>query len=248
MVRYTYILLLVVGLAVVSGLLLINLGEERNYISEEVEFSASDGIRINSNWYIPQEAEGPFKTVILVHQFDGDLHEWDPFVSDFIERGYAVLAYDIRSFGKSESVPRSEEFFDSLIKDVEGAISWLKNREDVLSNRIGIVGAQLGGTIAYAASAYIDDVKVAVAISPASDVGSLLIGEGQDSFKPNSILFQYLDTERVNIQPLIDKTDDPKTVRLYRPESPAVRASGIALLHRDLRAFSDLLRYLDENL
>lgn len=248
MEKYVYALLVVIGLAAISGLLLINLGEELNYYSEEVEFLATDGIRISGNWYTPKETEGQFKTIILVHQFDGDLHEWDPFISDFIERGYAILAYDIRSFGKSQSVPRSEEFYDTLIKDVEGAISWLKKQENVLSDQIGIVGAQLGGTIAYAVSAYIDDIKIAVVISPATDVGSLLVGQGQDIFEPNYILFQLLDTERTKVQPLIDKTEDPKTVRLYRPESPAVRASGIALLHRDLRAFNDLLRYLDENL
>ncbi len=243
-----YLLITTVIVAAILGWLLINPAEDNPYLSEEVSFTTADGIDISATWYTPKEGEAPFKTVVLIHQFNGDRHEWDPFVSDFIERGYAALAYDIRGFGSSQNVPKDDEYYDNLILDVEGAVSWLKNRPDVISDRIGVVGAQLGGTVAYAASAYIEDVKVSVAISPAADIGSLLVGEGQEDFNPHSILFQFLDTERINVQPLIDASEEPKMVRLYRPESPAVRASGLALLHRDLRAFTDLLRYLDENL
>lgn len=243
-----YILLAAIILAATAGWLLITPSEEELFFSEEVSFPASDGVTISATWITPKEGTSPFKTVILIHEFDGDRHDWDPFIPDFIERGYAVLAYDMRGFGKSQNVPKSGDYYDTLIRDVEGAVSWLKGRSDVMSDRIGVVGAQLGGTVAYASSNYVEGVKVFVAISPSPDVGSLLLGEGQEDFNPHSILFQFLDTERVNIQPLIDKSGDPKEVRMYRPESPAVRASGMALLHRDLRAFGDLLRYLDNNL
>jgi len=243
-----YILVAIVIVSIIVGWYLINPDEEKPYISEDVSFSASDGITISATWYIPKELEAPYKPVILSHEFNGDRHDWDPFISGFIERGYAILAYDIRGFGKSQDVSKSEGYYDSLIGDIEGAVTYLKSRNDVIIDRIGIVGAQLGGTIAFSASGYIDEIKIAVTISPASDIGSLLIGEGAENFTPHSILFQFLDTERTKIQPLVDQTEEPKTSRLYRPESPSVRASGISLLHRDLRAFTDLLRYLDDNL
>ncbi len=248
MVKLTYILVAVVAAAAVVGWYLINPVEEKFYRSEEVSLQASDGVKISATWYTPKNVTAPFKTIILIHEFNGDRHQWDPFVPDFVKRGYAVLSYDMRGFGKSQDVPKTDEYYDTLIKDVEGAVSWLKNRPDVIPDRIGVVGAQLGGTVAYGSSAYVKDVKVSVAISPSDDVGSLILGKGQTDFKPHSILFQFLDTERTSIQPLIDKAGEPKEVRLYRPESPAVRASGIALLHRDLRAFGDLLRFLDNNL
>jgi pimeloyl-ACP methyl ester carboxylesterase len=251
MVRFRsyYLIAIIVAIAVI-GWILVNPVEDNPYIDEDVTFLATDGIEISATWYVPKSTEPPFSSVILVHQFDGDRHEWDPFISDFIERGYAILAYDLRGFGNSQNVPKTntDEYYDTLIKDVEGAISWLNNRPDVISDELGVVGAQLGGTVAYAASALIDEVKVAVAISPAPNVGNLLLGESQEDFNPNNILFQFLDTERIDIQPLIDKSGEPNTVRLYRPESPSVRASGISLLHRDLRALSDLLRFLDDNL
>ena len=232
----------------IIGWILINPSEELNYFSEEVSFLTPDNKMISATWYTPLKGQTPFKTVILVHEFNGDRHDWDPFISGFIERGYAALSYDIRGFGSSQNVPKSGDFYDVIIKDVEGAVSWLLNNPDVQSDSIGIVGGQLGGTIAYAASAYIDEIKVSIVISPAVEIDSILLGKGQDNFKPHSILFQFLDTQRINIQPLIDQAEEPKMVRLYRPESPAVRAAGLSLLHRDLRAFGDLLRYLDENL
>ncbi|MFC1755037.1 alpha/beta hydrolase, partial [Thermoproteota archaeon] len=247
MAKYYYLFIIIIAASLIFGWILITPSQEKPYFSEDISFSASDGITISATWYTPKETESPFKTVILIHQYDGDRHEWDPFITDFINRGYATLAYDIRGFGKSENVPKSDEYYDTLLADVEGVIAYLNSRIDVNSDRIGVVGAQLGGTIAYSASGYLDEVKVSVAISPASDIGSLIIGEGVDNFNPHSILFQFLDTERTSIQPLIDNTEEPKISRLYRPESPSVRASGISLLHRDLRAFTDLLRYLDEN-
>lgn len=250
MVKYYYLIALVILISIIiGGWILINPSQENPYFSEDVTFSASDGITISATWYTPKEIEAPFKTIILIHQYDGDRHEWDPFIADFINRGYATLAYDIRGFGKSQNVPKSDDgYYDTLLADVEGAITYLSSRTDVNSEKIGVVGAQLGGTIAYSSSGYLDEVKVSVAISPAADIGSYIIGEGSDIFNPHSILFQFLDTERTNIQPLIDNTEEPKTSRLYRPESPSVRASGISLLHRDLRAFTDLLRFLDDNL
>ncbi len=248
MVKYSYLFVVIIAISIILGWILISPSQEKPYFSEDISFFASDGITISATWYTPKETESPYKTVILIHEFDGDRHEWDPFITDFINRGYAALAYDIRGFGKSQNVPKSDKYYDTLLADVEGAITYLSSRIDVDSDRIGVVGAQLGGTIAYSASGYLDKIKVAVSISPAADIGSLIIGEGSDNFHPHSILFQYLDTERTMIQPLIDNTEEPKTSRLYRPESPSVRASGISLLHRDLRAFTDLLRYLDENL
>lgn len=246
-----YILIAIsVGL-ILLGYLATRPSEPGNYISEEVEFLASDGVRISGTWFVPKtDQQARFKTVILIHEFDGDRHDWDPFIPDFIDRGYAILAYDVRGFGRSQSVSKTGDYFDSTIRDVEGAIAWLKKTQPKAdADRIAVVGAQLGGTIAYAASAYLkDDVKAAVAISPASDIGSRIKGEGQVDFHPDHIMIQYLDIERSSVQPLIDKAGEPKEVRLYRPDSPAVRSTGLALLHRDLRAFNDLLRYLDGNL
>jgi len=246
--RSLYILVAVAVGFLLVGWFLTSPPREEPYYSKEVEFPASDGVRISATLYTPKTGQGRFKAVILVHEFGADRHNWDSFISDFAKRGYAALSYDMRGFGRSQDVPKSGEYYDTLVRDVEGAISWLKQQSDVDPEHIGVVGVQLGGTVAYASSAYIKDVKVAVVISPAADVGNILLGEGQKDFHPHSILFQFLDTERVRIDPLIDRTDEPKEVRLYRPESPAVRGSGISLLHRDLRAFSDLLRYLDANL
>jgi cephalosporin-C deacetylase-like acetyl esterase len=244
---FVYVLIAVVILAAVGGWMLVNPSGATPYNSQDVTFPASDGVKISATWYTPKTIKPPFKTVILIHEYGGNRHDWDSFIPQFTNRSYAVLAYDMRGFGQSQSVPRTGEYYDDLVKDVEGAVTYLQSRSDVDPNRIGVVGAQLGGTVAYASSAYVKGVKVAVAISPSSDVGTTLIGENVTDFHPSHIMFQYLDTERTNVQPLIDKATDTY-VRLYRPESPAVRASGIALLNRDLRAFGDLLRYLDENL
>ena len=245
---FTYILIAIIVISGAVGLYLINPSEKKVYLSEEVSFQASDSINLSGTFYTPMNQNGPFRVVILIHEFGADRHQWDSFINDFINRDFAVLSYDMRGFGKSENVPKNEDYYDTLLRDAEGAVTWLNKNPNVIPGKIGVVGAQLGGTIAYASSAYFSNISLAVAISPSANVGNLILGREQSDFNPHSILFQFLDTERTSIQPLIDISGEPKEIRIYRPESPAVMASGIALLHRDLRAFGDLLRYLDDNL
>lgn len=59
------------------------------------------------------------------------------------EEGYAVLVYDVASHGESEGVkaPSALLFRD----DLKAAVTYLKSREDIDADRIGILGHSLGG-------------------------------------------------------------------------------------------------------
>lgn len=241
---YSIIVIGVLGaIGVALGIFLTSPSEAAFY-TEDVRFSASDGIRISANFYASETGQGRFKALILIHEFDGNRHDWDRYIPRFIEEGYAVLTYDIRGFGESQSVPRSDDYYDTLTRDLEGAISWLKQQPNVDPDRIGIIGAQLGADVAFISSALFDDIKTTVAISP----GNVEIDANQPDLHPHDILVMTTDTELVQVRELFEKAVEPKELRVYRPESPSVKALGIALLFRDIRALDDLVNYLNANL
>ena len=142
--------------------------------SNEVTYQAEDGVRIVASWSVPSgEARPP--VVILLHEQDGSRAQWDEsrLIPILVDKGYAVLAPDLRGFGKSNVVIRDGreepyQFTNSVdaMLDVKAAMQWLKDRSDADPSRIGIIGSRLGADLAYASTALFPEIKAAVAISP----------------------------------------------------------------------------------
>jgi fermentation-respiration switch protein FrsA (DUF1100 family) len=80
-------------------------------------------------------------------------------------RGYGVLLYDERASGNSGGETRSMGWAD--VDDVPAALLFLQGREDVDSERIGILGFSIGGQIALRAAAEMEQLKAVVAEEPA---------------------------------------------------------------------------------
>jgi len=139
--------------------------------SNSVTYQTDDGVRIAASWYLPKDSKSP-PVVILLHEQDGTRAQWDPLVPVLVNAGYAVLAPDIRGFGESTTAIRDgkEETVQfanhpDAILDVSAALKWLKGQREVDSGRVGVIGARLGGDLAYVATGLFPEVKAAVAIT-----------------------------------------------------------------------------------
>ena len=84
--------------------------------------------------------------VVLAHQSDGDLCQWWPFVGQFVQRGFRVLAFDFEGYGASTT---AADTTDSLSVDVRAAATRLRAAG---ASRVVLVGASMGGTAALAAT------------------------------------------------------------------------------------------------
>lgn len=125
------------------------------YKVEEVVFkNIRDNIRLSGTFTIPHR-KGSFPTVILIsgsgpQDRDEELFNHKPFlvIADYLTRnGIAVLRFDDRGVAKSEgdfNSATSEDFS----YDVEAAIDFLKTRQEVDKNRIGLIGHSEGAMIA----------------------------------------------------------------------------------------------------
>jgi fermentation-respiration switch protein FrsA (DUF1100 family) len=72
---------------------------------------------------------------------------------EMAERGFLALAIDYRSYGESGGEPRQYEDPESKAADLSAAVGYLAARQDVLPDRVALLGiCTSGGTVLYTAA------------------------------------------------------------------------------------------------
>ena len=100
----------------------------------------------------PVAVTGNTPGVILIHGGGGDKSSFRKPCTDFARSGFIAISVNYR-----ESPPPS---YQLMIDDMNAAISWLKDRPNVRSDRIGAYGGSLGGYLASVAGTFETDNKV----------------------------------------------------------------------------------------
>jgi pimeloyl-ACP methyl ester carboxylesterase len=125
------------------------------YTSEEVTFpNTADDIALSGTLTLPRDAANPPAVVLISGSGPQDRNEevfgHKPFLvlSDHLTRnGIAVLRYDDRGTGKSTGVHQTATSED-LARDVSSAVAFLKGRNDIDIEKIGLIGHSEGGMLA----------------------------------------------------------------------------------------------------
>jgi dienelactone hydrolase len=155
---------------------------DKGWEYEDVYLETSDGVPISS-WFIPTVDDGPRPAVVIVHGWT-----WNRLgtpAHDILARiagsspvallkparalhnaGYHVMMIDMRNHGHSGSSPTVTFGHDDEAKDLLGALSYLRTRQDVDADRIGVLGYSMGANAVIFACARTQDVKAAVAVQP----------------------------------------------------------------------------------
>jgi fermentation-respiration switch protein FrsA (DUF1100 family) len=114
---------------------------EHGLVFENVTFSTSDQVKLHG-WLIPVAKGQTVKgTVVFSHGNAGSIGHHLSFVDWLPRRGYQLLMYDYRGFGKSEGIPSRE----GLVRDVEAAFSFVQQRKETAAGKIFSFGHSLGG-------------------------------------------------------------------------------------------------------
>ena len=148
-----------------------------------VHFAASDGKRVTAQY---TRAGDKAPAVVLLHESNGGPDQWDVLVPSLHAAGFATLAYLSR--------PSTQE--RDRIRDLLGAVDWLRHRRDVDPRRLGLVGASIGAsTTVYAmATGTRRTVAAAVALSPpdSADIWRL---QDRHRYRPHDVLMVSDDRE-----------------------------------------------------
>ncbi|MET7333001.1 alpha/beta hydrolase [Nonomuraea sp. NPDC005650] len=135
-------------------------------LTTRVEFVV-DGLTLVGDLRVPGGA-GPRPGLVFTGPFTGVRSQVTGLYAERLaERGYVTLAFDHRNWGESEGLPRREEDPQGKLRDLRGAVSFLRSRAEVDPDRIGAVGVCLGGGYALKFAAFDPRVRIFVGIAGA---------------------------------------------------------------------------------
>ena len=241
-------------------------GPGRAYPISAVSFSSIDSVEVSALFGTAQ-ADELLPVVILLHDLGGNKSDWlsatDTYVA-LLERGYAVLAIDMRGHGQTP-LPDARQVLELIdlelsFLDVHAALVWLQSQSKVDVSRIAVVGTGSGGNVAYVSSGRMPElIKTGVSLSPglwgAASLEPLVIGAGLEPFAPRSMLFMAGDQDQIQAGDVIlsyaefarsleAQTAEPKDVRVF----PDSADHGFALLDNVAEAQDLFFLWLEENL
>lgn len=120
--------------------------------AEVIRYPSFDGLAIPAFWLTP-EGEGPWPVLVDIHggpegQRRPDYRPSGPVIQYILSLGIAVLSLNVRGsagFGKTYiHLDDTDKRMDS-VHDVERAVAWLRQRDDVIADKIAVYGRSYGG-------------------------------------------------------------------------------------------------------
>jgi dienelactone hydrolase len=148
-------------------------------IGKPLRFRSADGKRLEGRFLAGARRRSP--AIVLTHEVRGGPDQFAALVPLLHDAGYATLAYKSRDGGGFDET--------LLARDIAGAVHALRRRRDVAGDRIGLIGASIGGSAATWAIATkrLPGVRAAIGLSAVE--GPAMIQAGTDGrFKPHDLL------------------------------------------------------------
>ncbi|WP_338692861.1 alpha/beta hydrolase [Streptomyces sp. Q6] len=185
----------------------------------------SAGIRIAAHLYTPDTpAEGPRPALVVGHPGTSVKEQTSgTYARLMAERGYVTLAFDAAHQGESGGLPRGLEDPAQRVEDFKAAVSYLTTRDDVDSERIGLLGVCASG--GYSLSAAGGDHRVrAVATVSGVDVARQF-RLGADGTQDPAV-FRTLLAAAANARTVAARGEDPGVMTMFPETAEQAGALG----------------------
>ncbi|MFO1470425.1 MAG: CocE/NonD family hydrolase [Turneriella sp.] len=130
-----------------------------------ISIIATDGIKLDGNLMVPTggNASSRYPAIVFVNSWSLDKAEYLVQAAVFAKKGYIVLTYSTRGFGKSGGLINVAGPKD--MDDLRTVLNWLKANTPVDAANIGMAGISYGAGISLLGLAQMSDVKTAAAMS-----------------------------------------------------------------------------------
>ncbi len=158
------------------------------YNSEDAEYDNADkSVHFGATFTYPKTG-GPFVTAILItgsgqQDRDETIIEHKPFavIADYLtKQGIAVLRVDDRGVGKTTGLHNDVTSAD-FANDVEAGLAYLKKRNEVDKNKIGLIGHSEGGLIASIVASRNRDINFVIMLAGPGINGEDLMAEQDEA-------------------------------------------------------------------
>ena len=145
-------------------------------VGENVRFKSADGPELLGHLIRSRASGGAVGTVIFCHEFGSDGKSVLQYGDYLLAAGFDLFGFDFQGHGASACAARYEPRHwatNREVGDVLGAIEYLKGREDVRTDRLGLFGISRGGAAALAAAANDGAIKAVLCDSTFSTWATL---------------------------------------------------------------------------
>lgn len=140
----------------------------KTFAPETIRYTSFDGLEIPAFFFKP-EGDGPFPVLVDIHggpesQRRLNYSPSGPVLQYLTSLGMAVLSLNVRGstgYGKDYSHLDDKGKRLDAVKDVEYAVKWLRERDDVDGNRIAVYGRSYGGFMTLASLVFYPDLWAA---------------------------------------------------------------------------------------
>lgn len=150
-------------------------------------------------------------TLLLLHGTGQRKEDWKRLAFPLTRAGYGVMAVDLRGHGESRTSPSGEELtwkklratptandFADMSRDAEAAVAWLAG-QGVPEDSIGLIGSEVGGSIAIRFAATHQKVPLVVMLSPGMRWQEVLTPNALRGLKrpiPTPVLMVYSEADK----------------------------------------------------
>jgi len=208
-------------------------------------FNTFDLVKLQATMELPGGVPAPIPAVLLLHGYGEDHTIWLEFKKALLAKGLAVMTIDLRGHGESRTkngvpITASADWRTSPHEfplDLDAAIIWLKLQTRINSNKIAVIGSDVGANLALIASGRFPQVRTVVAINPNLAEGQEMAGGAQD-YKPRSAMVISLNEAAGNTMKAAIQT--PVQVRV------ASETGGTAALLQDKQVSDSILQWLKD--
>lgn len=202
----------------------------------EISFKTDDGIDIEGRLFGTGE-----NGVILAHMYPADQESWKDFALLLTQKGYSVLTFNFRGYGKSGG----KKEISLIYKDVFAAYDLLKDEgiEDII-----LIGASMGGTAVLKVAAQRDVAGVISMSGPLNwkEMGLSAEEEMELIEEPKLFLASEGDGSAVNSAKLMHELSiEPKQLEIY---SGSEHGTNMFLGAEGEKVKQDIISFIEKNL
>lgn len=175
---------------------------------ELVHYDSFDGLSVPAFFFRPH-GDGPFPVLVEIHggpESQRRLQYTSAIPTDQLisSTGIAVLSLNVRGstgYGKHYSHLDDRDLRLDAVRDVVAAVAWLRQRDDVIHDRIGVMGQSYGGFMTLACIAFYPELWcAAVDVVGIANFVTFLERTGPWRRRHRSEEYGFLETDRAMLE------------------------------------------------
>jgi putative CocE/NonD family hydrolase len=197
-----------------------------------ITIDSKDGTKLSANVYLPKDTQHTWPLIIMPNSWNLDEYEYSFPAQAFAKKGYVVLSYSARGWGKSEGRVNLASSDD--LEDIDAIIAWATHELPIDTQHIGMAGISYGGGLSLLAATHDPRIKAVAVMSAWTDLESAFNNNNSPSNLMGSLLVQSgkmvgrLDPEiETNFQHLVQHIHYDETKQWAQARSPQHFIEGI---------------------